>query len=289
MKLRQGITTAVLGVTAAIVVSACNSTSEGTGSLSLNITDAPVDGAQVVWVEFTGLSIKHENERAQEITFDEPRGIDLLALQGDAFEALFTDREVTAGRYNWIRLHVNAKEGVADSYIEIDGHQHSLYVPSGDQTGLKLVSGFNVPRNGSAAFTIDFDLRKSIVKPQNESKDYFLKPALRLVDNAQVGHISGNVRLDDFSCGEVGNAVYVYEGHDVTPTDTDIDTVASALVAHDGENYSYSVGFLTAGSYTLALSCNADQDDNEFGYKAEKNVEVTAGETTTANFPVNAE
>jgi len=64
----------------------------------------------------------------------EPRQIDLLAL--------------TAGDYSWIRLKVNAARGLIDSYIDLlDDTRHSLYVPSGSQSGLKLNHGFNVPED----------------------------------------------------------------------------------------------------------------------------------------------
>ena len=65
-------------------------------------------------------------------------------------------------------------------------------VPSGSQTGLKLVRGFTLLAGGSADFTIDFDLRKSVVDPKG-GQGMHLKPALRLIDNAQSGTITGTV------------------------------------------------------------------------------------------------
>jgi hypothetical protein len=51
------------------------------------------------------------------------------------------------------------------SYI-IDGTgQHTLTIPSGAETGLKLVQGFTMPVGGIANFTVDFVLSKSVIAP----------------------------------------------------------------------------------------------------------------------------
>lgn len=281
-----------LTIAAATALTACNtdsSSSSGTGSLSLDITDAPVDNATEVIVTFTGISLKHEDGPAERYDFDEPRSIDLLALQGDASDSLLDEEEVRAGRYQWVRLHVEAERNTIDSWIKINNDQHSLYVPSGAQSGLKLISGFEVPVDGSASFTIDFDLRKSLVKPQS-GEDYFLKPALRLIDNSAIGHVAGTVD-DSLYCEGAGNAVYVFAGHDATPIDINTQrdgdnpvTTANVSYDTDSSDYRFKVGFLTEGDYTLAFTCDAGDDDPEaddtLDFSATLNTAVTAGETT---------
>jgi hypothetical protein len=133
----------------------------GTGKLSLAITDAPVDGATAVVVQFTGVEVKPAEGSARSFTFDAPRQIDLLALTGTDSELLLDEVEVPAGRYNWVRLAVDADEdGVTDSYIDLDdGSRHELEVPSGAETGLKLVSGFRVPAGGLLHGSPSPDLR----------------------------------------------------------------------------------------------------------------------------------
>jgi hypothetical protein len=71
------------------------------------------------------------------------------------------------------------------------GAGHELTIPSGMQSGLKLNRGFDVPAGGSADFTIDFDLHKSV--HMTGSGSYMLRPTLRMVDNIMVGSISGTV------------------------------------------------------------------------------------------------
>ncbi len=251
-----------------------NNFSGGKGAISISVTDAPIDSSSKVVVEFSGVSIKPENGEAIEFTFDEARSIDLLSLQGNLSESLLENETIPAGNYNWIRLHVNAEDdGILDSYIETEsGTQLELYVPSGSQSGLKLVRGFTVAAGGLTDFTVDFDLRKSIVKaPEKSGSSVKLKPTLRLIDNVMVGSISGTIDANmiieacDNPALEMG-AVYVYTGADVTPLDVsgaNTDPLTTALVSFDGETYGYEVGFLITGEYTLAYTCDAAQDDPE--------------------------
>ncbi|MDQ2075746.1 DUF4382 domain-containing protein [Marinimicrobium sp. ABcell2] len=307
MKIIPKHTTKLLLAASIGTLVACGGSTSGnasgeTGHFSLAVTDAPIDSATHVVVEFTGVSIKPADGEAIVFEFDEPKSIDLLALQGSASESLLTNEEVPAGQYNWIRLHVNAEhDGVLDSYIELEtGNQLELRVPSGSQSGLKLVSGFAVNAGASADFTIDFDLRKSIVLPPGLS-GAMLKPALRLVDNTVSGSIAGSVdaELITARCEDPANesgAVYVFSGADASVSDvsgSDNDPLITALVNHDGNEYRYEVGFLAEGDYTLSYTCDARLDDPEaeddLTFVGTANASVEAGAETELNFTVESE
>lgn len=267
------------------------------GALSLGISDAPVDSAVRVVVEFTGVTIQPAEGEREEFMFDAPRQIDLLALQGGAEELLLDDETLPAGRYNWIRLHVNASMNESTSFIEYeDGSEFPLFIPSGNQAGLQLVSGFDVPADGSISLTIDFDLRRSVIRPPGMADNHILKPTLRLVDNSETGTIAGvieEVLIFADEEHECSPAVYVYEGHGVTPTDVfdDAGPLTTAIVEMDNEGvFGYRVALLTAGDYSVAFTCEADLDEPDAedeiaftGGTAE--VEVVAGEETEVNFP----
>jgi len=295
----------------ATLLTGCNSgTSQSdespTGHLSVNITDAPIDGASNVIIKFTGLSIKPESGPAIQIDFaDGPKQIDLLDLQGSLSQALLTNEEVNAGKYNWIRLDVvtdpNANNSGTPasldySYITIDGINQALYIPSGNQTGLKLNTPFTIPEDGAIAVTIDFDLRKSILPPNNNKQAYKLKPSLRLVVNDQIGHINGSfvggTALAVQDCTENSYAVYLYGGHDITPDDIDdIDpnpVVTSLTTLNQANDQAYELGFVPAGNYTIAYTCNAQADLAESSedviFLGASNTSVIAGQTTTHNF-----
>lgn len=286
-----------LAVTSALVAG-CNGSSSGsdTGRLSLNVTDAPVDSASKVVVSFSGVELQSGGSRT-EILFDEPRTIDLLALQGSNSANLLEGQELPAGEYQWMRLLVNAEQdSVLDSYIEFeDGSVQELSVPSGSQTGLKLVRGFTLLAGGSADFTIDFDLRKSVVDPKG-GQGMHLKPALRLIDNAQSGTITGTVagELIASACADASldaGAVYAFVGSDVVADDVDGDAgdpLTSALVNENAGVYSYELGFMPVGTYTLAYTCEAATDDPESDdvivFAEQANAEVVVDQTTQADF-----
>lgn len=281
-----------------------NDSSAGSGQFSLAVTDAPIDTANHVFVSFSGVSIQSADGELIEFEFDEPRTIDLLALQGSASESLVTDETVPSGEYEWIRLHVNADhDDVMDSYIELnDGTQHELRVPSGAQTGLKLVSGFDVPVGGSADFTIDFDLRKSIVMPPGQAAvGAMLKPALRLIDNSSSGSIAGQVDSELITefCEDPASqtgSVYVFSGADAEPSDVrgeNSDPLITAFVQFGDGAYDYEVGFLAEGNYTLAYTCDAHLDDpeaeDELRFVGTQPASVEADTVTEVNFELSDE
>ncbi len=284
-----------LAAVAALILSACGGSGGGddTGSLSLSITDAPVDGAQNVYVQFSSVEVFGSGSGSQVFNFDPPKQIDLLALQGSASTALLDNVSLPAGAYQWVRLGVDTA-GDMDTYIVLsDGSTEELTIPSGDETGLKLVQGFDVSVTGSSDFTIDFDLRKSVHEMNGA---YELRPALRLLDNSEIGHIKGNVDGTLIaSCDpDTAYAVYVFEGLNISPDDTGSMTTAVTTSLLD-DTYNYEAGFLNAGDYTLALTCQADGDDPALddlafgnsigdGFIATANVTVEANQTTIYNF-----
>lgn len=269
----------------------------GTGTVTLGITDAAVDGADEVVVRFTGVEfIPAEDGEPRVINFTEPKTIDLLDLQGGLRDLLLNGEELPAVDYNQIRLIVQAEnDNVMDSYIVVNGAQHELRIPSGNQTGLKLLHNFEVEEGGSTDFTIDFDLRKSVVFSPGQG--YMLKPVLRLVETPSAGKISGTVAASVFTgqtcSGDplVGYAVYLYQGSGVTPNDLGSPTspVTTAKVTlNENSLYVYTLAFLEPGAYTIAATCRADQDDpeqdNDIVLVASAGVTVTANTTTTHNF-----
>jgi hypothetical protein len=251
------------------------------GRMSIQITDSPVTSAKRVVVQFTGLEIKPVGAAGPEVFDFTPRQIDLLALDGGGSEVLLADELLPAGEYESIRLKVNAGQTGSDSFIELDdGSIHPLFIPSGNQTG------------STHNFTIDFDLRKSVIHPPGLGDPYLLKPVLRLVNNLEVGTIDGTVATALIVDGCVP-AVYVYTGADVVPDDLGSATPPLASTAVNLDNatgvYRFKLAFVPAGAKTLAFTCAADEDaadvDDAISFSAPINVTVTAGTTTTVAVP----
>ena len=188
-----------------LIIAACSGggNNDDTGSVTLRVTDAPIGDVTNVFVQFTGVTLKPADGSAIEFSFDDPdtvaietKTIDLLALQGMASQPLIEGEEVPAGKYNQIRLHVNAEfDGKMDSYVVLDGGgEEELRIPSGSESGLKLNTPFTVAAGTSdiavgddeSIYTIDFNLAKSVINPDGQP-GYFLKPVLRLVQNIDTG------------------------------------------------------------------------------------------------------
>lgn len=273
----------VLGVTA--LLGACGSGGEatsGTGMVRLAITDAPVDDADAVWVQFSGVAFKREGAPAEFIATPvaATRRINLLDYQQGRVAVLLDNLPIEAGRYEWVRLMVDNEPNVRDSYVVVAGQECEMRIPSGNESGLKLMRGFTLPAAGSAALTIDFDLRQSLHAPPGQqgnagacTQGYLLRPTLRLVDDANVGAIAGHVAFD---AGTVPVSclpkVYVYQGsvvpddmEDTTAAATDVDpyVIASVQIPAGAVSGTYRVGFLPAGNYTTAFTCADDTNADE--------------------------
>ena len=292
-----------------------------TGTLNLGVTDAPVDDAERVLVQFTGVAVKPAaGDEAVDIPLSgdsqtcrdlldgvspqpTPTGettvrcVDLLAFQGSESAQLLRDEELEAGDYTWMRLDVDAERGVMDSIIVLeDGREESLFIPSGSQSGLKLNTPFTVVGGREHHFVIDFDLRKSLNDPQG-FPDYRLNPSLRLVDAGDSGAIAGTVEASLLTgdCTADAYAVYVYQGADATVgelgSSNPPDTSAQVTFDLDSGLWGYTAGFLPPGDYTVAFTCQAGADANEapddgieFVGSPDSPTTVIAGEESVVNF-----
>lgn len=336
IKERLGRVAAVAGLLA--VVAGCSGSGGGgdsTGTLTLGLTDGPVEGAQNVVVAFTGIELKPQGGPAMDPivmdadscdNFDAATGtcsIDLLDLVGTQRREVFSGK-LPAGHYEWVRLMVAAERNVIDSYINtLDGKQCSLWIPSGAQTGLKVVSGITITANGVSDYTLDFDVRKSITNPPGLAgsdpalqcaDNYVMSPAVRIVDSTEVGAIAGtvdeNVLKADASCvldSQLGTyqnvAAYVFEDTpDYVADDLDGDgnAITTASVKWDDmqQVYAYEVGYLLApATYHVAVTCTSDIDEattddydpsstdlQDFGFVAERTVDVEVGATADGSF-----
>lgn len=280
---------------------------QGSGTLQLGITDAPVDNAEKVVIYFEQMVFHHESGDITRDVYDPVTGepgysIDLLALQGGKWTGL-VDSEVPAGHYSWIRLKID----MSKSYIQINGNQYGLRCTSCEKNGYRLVSSFDVESDAVLLFMLDFDLRKSITEPQPKTsgpdKEYILRPTLRTIQTAASGKLAGTVDatlISDLG-GIEGCSVYVYEGHDVTPDDiyipldsdvptTHINPISTGKVMlSESGDYVYSVAFLPEGVYTAALTCDGENDsadsNDDLNFAVVVNTDpVVAGTTTNQNF-----
>ncbi len=256
-----------------------NTVVSGSGpTFTLRVTDAPIDGAISVVLRFTEVRLRNTNGNWTTHTFNTPKSIDMLQLQGTKTADLLIDKLVDVGNYDEIRLLVDGAP--MTNYVLDAGGMAELMIPNGSSSGLKIKGNFSVLENRPASLVMDLDLRQSITMAGNSGK-YILKPVVRLVSDKEAGHIRGTV--DPASLGSMPacsdadpntyNAVYVYAGHNVTPDDIDQKSpqspapFATTSIAYDNDimGYLYEAAFLPAGKYTVAFTCNADAEDLDNG------------------------
>jgi len=298
---------------ALLICAGCSggSSGVGTGVLSLSVSDAPVQDARQVCIEFTEAEFRKAGADNAVVTFSPPAKVDLLAYQGMNAAPLLTDETLEAGEYQWVRLAVNAPQGGnggmgagsndtdcagSGSYIVTsEGGVHGLYIPSSAESGLKMNRGFTLPVGGAADFVAEFDLMKSVHSPEGLDPDYVMRPTVRLLDRTETGAIAGTVSMELATAADCMPAAYLFASDDAPDDNEDdgdmdsVDPIASAMVGmqNDG-SYRYEIGPVLAGMYNVAFSCDADDplldETLEFVLSADNPVSVTANGTATADF-----
>lgn len=242
------------------------------GYLQLSITDAPIDASNVksIWIKITEIEYLHQNEWHSTGLLSTPLEVDLLTLTHGTTED-FSAIPLSAGSYNNIRFILDIAEegsgaGNSGCYIEfLNGSTSPLFVPSGEQSGYKAIGSFDITKDGVTGITVDFDLRKMVVKKGNG--DYLFKPILRMVDNSNAGTITVPV---DEGLGYNNIIVYAYvdgeytalEAVDPADGETRFPNAVNSINADIDSNY--VLPFLSSGTYDLVI----------VGYNNETFVEV---------------
>lgn len=265
----------------------------GSATLDLAITDAPIDRAAAVELRITGVHLVPASGEPEQFDFDTPLTVEMLRLQGSNSEPLLSGETVPAGEYTAIRLLIDAEPATDDSLIEfLDGTIFSLALPESADGVAEHGERFTLEAGEKHAFTLDFDLRRSLRPPADDGNDYRLEPVTRLVDDDTAGHAEGTVDAALVSDSECFPAVYAYSGRDVEPGELGSATepVNTALVepAAGQLDSVFFLGFLPEGDYTMALTCRADRDEVDttdgVTFSHTLNVTIEAGETSQPAF-----
>ncbi len=268
------------------------SSSPSTGTISLALSDSPVDEATSVTITVDRITLNRDGEDVVVDTFtieDENMNLvdsdtftmDLLDYQGEDSLLVFENLVVPAGTYQNLRLHVIDGDVNSSFVIDAEGTK-PIKQPSNE---LKL-GGFTVEADGVQSFVVEFDLRKSLTYNPTPER-YILKPrGVRIVEVAQAATIGGAIDTTLFNgsapCDAkvdplAGNVMYLYPGHDLNPSllsdvydpnvlqlnPVPVDAIepySATTVADDG---SFMFSYVEPGDYTIAFSCAAQADDPE--------------------------
>jgi hypothetical protein len=185
MQLR-GIT--AIALVAALVAACSSGTSTGPATMNVKLVDAPTGEYEAVNVDVQTVLIKGDGEW---ITLGSPNQVyDLLHLTKGISATLVEGAHISAGHYGQMRLVLGSRNTV----VLPGGAVEPLKVPSGQQTGVKLLVNFDVEPGTTADVYIDFDAHKSVfVHKAGASGKYILRPTVRAYDKLETGSISGVV------------------------------------------------------------------------------------------------
>jgi len=246
-----------------IVLSACgggggSGPGSGTGTLSIGLTDSSTFKYKAIYVTIDEVQVNKNYSNVSGnsgwATVATPgQTYNLLHLVNGLTAVLGAD-ELAAGFYHQVRLIIgrtaqsdNNILGVPHPYANYvilnDGSNtvEELKIPSGMQTGLKLVHNFQIAENAVVELVLDFDACRSVVETGNGK--FLLKPTIK---------VSGTV-----------NKAIVYG--DVTESATDLP-VAGALVSAQ----------ISDGLSARVVRATVTSDDA--GYEGQYSMSVSPGQ-----------
>ncbi len=241
------------------------------GELSLKITDATTTEFQAVYITIDEIQASkapadESEEDADWITVATPEETyNLLELVNGVTEYLGIT-ELEAGVYNQLRLilgHLpdngtnilDEHHPFANYFIDHLDQSNELKIPSGYESGFKIVGRFIIDEDETTDLILDFNIVKSIIQTGFNQK-WILKPTVKVLDEDDSAQIDGFVSDAD---GEGLEGVIV-SAQTVTE-DSPTEKVVSATVTDEFGFYSLLVNpdtYLVVAGKTGYLSAYAE-------------------------------
>lgn len=235
------------------------------GRLSLSLTDAATDQYNAVYVTIREVAVHAEDdmEDGWTVIATPNKTYNLLALTNGVREQLALV-DLSAGHYTQLRLMIGdqAESGVGvvnilgaahpfANYV-IDDHDeyHDLKIPSGFQTGIKIVQGFDINENGTTELILDFSASESVVVAGRSGK-YLLKPTIKVLSESFASIIGGTV-TNAADTTAVPGALVSAQFYDDTAVDPKDQIVVRASTV-SGETGAYKI-FIAPGTYNVVAT-----------------------------------
>lgn len=241
---------------------------QGTGTLSVQLTDAPFPYELVAEANVTVYKVEarrvSEDDDDDALTvspyitlMEEEIETNLLELT-NGLTLQLAEIEVPVGTYDQVRVYV---KGV--NVVLTDGTVYDLKVPSGDSSGIKVFidPGITVVGGLSSDLLLDFDVSRSFVAKGNLDVNGFnFKPVIKASNLSTAGTLAGHVSTieEETQIGLFGAQVSVFAADTLNTTsftDPDGNYTILGLEAGTYEVVSEFEGFIA--SDTLEVQINA--------------------------------
>lgn len=235
---------------------------DGQGSLSVFLTDSSTDEYQAVYVTVALVDVQ-QNEGDAWITVAEPnQTYNLLELVNGVRENLGAE-PLASGHYTQMRLIIGEQQDAGVNLLnqphpyanyvidQDDDEVHELKVPSGTQTGLKIVNGFDINENQTTELVLDFDALRSVVKAGN-SGQYLLKPTVKVLYVIDYALVNGTVTDTAVTPAALPGSLVMAQTADGAAADVkDQVIIETGTVADESGGYTLT---LPAGGYNLVAA-----------------------------------
>lgn len=262
------------------------SSSGSTGTINVNLTDASTTDYKAIYITVQQLAVHKDDGGGWEVISSPNKTYNLLELVNGVREELALATLAT-GHYTQMRLilsntpddsiNILSKKHPYGNYFIDNSDQNvevELKVPSGFQTGIKIVKGFEINENETTEIILDFDAARSIVKAGSSGK-WLLKPTVKVMETKECSIIYGKV--EDSEKGAVGGVLVSAQTYTASAGDEERVQIEAATVTDSSGNYKL---FLRPGSYTLV----GYKDGFSVFYKK---VVTTAGNTYPEDIPLS--
>ena len=182
----------------------------GTGTVSFGLTDSSTGKYLAIYVTIDEVQVNKKDSSSNgnsgwKTVATPMKTYNLLKLVNGVTEILGED-ELEAGTYQQIRMiigktaesenNINGEPHPDANYVVLnDGSYVHLKIPSGYQTGVKLVHTFEVEEGSFVELVLDFEACKSVA--ETGSGKYILKPTIKVIETATKYDVYGKVTEDN--------------------------------------------------------------------------------------------
>ena len=231
----------------------------GSGTLSLSMTDAAAD-FEAVYITIDEVQIHLGGNDANPGTWKtlnmqrHPITVNLMDLTNGVREQLGLV-DLPAGDYTQMRLIIGDKpENTTYPYANyvvdknVPSNIYDLKVPSGTNTGFKIVENFTIADQQTLELVLDFDASKSVIEA-GSSGQWLLKPTVKIQHLEDASIVNGRVTKS----GNIQVAGAMVSAQQYDPNKTEPDKVIVATSTFTDSQGEYSM-FLSAGNYNIVVT-----------------------------------